>query len=109
MSQVRATVQAGICGFLTELIARADDEQQVQFTIASPCANIQGLAAVLPAQIDAYAELGMRLDGEIGDAARASRLCSGCIVPAALLKALQVASGLALPANASIALERLTD
>lgn len=109
MSRVRTTIQAGVCGFTTEITAGADDEQQVQFTIASPCANIQGLATALPVEIDAYAELGMRFDGEIGGAARSSRLCSGCIVPAAMLKAMQVACGLALPVHASIAFARLEE
>jgi len=50
--------------------------------------------------VDAYAELGAGLDDSI--IAAATGCCCGCVVPAALLKAMQVSAGLALPCDATI-------
>ncbi|HEY3415941.1 MAG TPA: hypothetical protein VGM23_03560, partial [Armatimonadota bacterium] len=77
----------------------------------SPCANIQGLAAALPAQVDAYQEIGAGYDGELWTAMRGSLrgCCSGCVVPPAIFKAMQVAGGVALPGDPSIHLERIEE
>ena len=107
MGIVCATVHAGICGFVTRITATSDDEQCVRFDVASPCENIQGLAARLT-EVDAYAELGAGFDGELHQAARASLkgCCSGCVVPAGLFKAMQVAAKVALPSDAWFHLDR---
>ena len=104
MSIARIQVHAGVCGFVTEIAATSEDEQMVRFTITSTCANIQGLAAALPAEIDAYEEVGAGFDGEVWDTARQSLrgCCSGCVVTPAIFKAMQVAAGVALPADPSI-------
>jgi len=111
MSTARARVNAGICGFVTDITAASDDDQTVKFTITSDCANIRGLAAALPAEIDAYEELGAGFDGEVWGAARRSLrgCCSGCVVPPAIFKAMQVAANVALPRDCSIGLSPLND
>ena len=111
MKSVRVNVRAGICGFISEITAISDDEQNVQFVVASPCENIQGLAAKLPKEIDAYQELGTGYDGEIWTVARKSLrgCCSGCVVPTAIFKAMQVAAEVALPADVSMHFERLEE
>lgn len=111
MATAKATVHAGICGFVSEVTAIADDEQSVRFTINSPCANIQGLAAALPAQVDAYAEIGTGYGGELWSAMHGSLrgCCSGCVVPPAIFKAMQVAGGVALPGDPSIHLEQVKE
>jgi len=109
MSTVRATIHAGVCGFVTEVTATADDEQSVQFTLASPCANIQGLAAALPSHVDAYEEIGAGYEGELWTAMRGvlRGCCSGCVVPPAIFKAMQVAGGVALPSDPTMHFERV--
>ena len=104
MRTIHTTVQAGICGFVTEITAGSEDEQNVRCTIASPCANIQGLAAALPEEIDAYQEIGAGYAGAIWETARATLrgCCSGCVVPAGIFKAMQVAAGIALPGDSAI-------
>ncbi len=94
----------GCCGFATDITATSDDEQCVRFAITSPCANIQGLAAALPDEIDAYQEIGNGYTGVIWGVARDTLhgCCSGCIVPIALFKAMQVAARIALPAASTI-------
>ena len=68
----------GSCGFVTDVTATADDDQMVQFTVTSPCANLQGLAAALPPRVDAYQELGAGYEGELWTAVRgALRGCCG--------------------------------
>ncbi|MHB9129851.1 MAG: DUF6951 family protein [Armatimonadota bacterium] len=106
MSVVRARVHAGICGFISEITARSDDEQTVELSIVTDCPNIQKLAATLTA-VDAYEELGMGFDGQLWSTVRAvqPRGCAGCLVPAGLFKAMQVAAGVALPKEMTIAIE----
>lgn len=107
MGQVRATIQAGICGFVTEVVATCDDDQQVAFEIASPCEKVRSLAEHLPA-VDAYDEVRAGSEGVLLSTARAhlTGCCAGCVVPAGLFKAMQVAAGLALPHAIGIELER---
>jgi len=107
MSCVRVTVNAGICGFVTEITAASDDEQHVRFTIVSACAHQQALAASLPPMVDAYAEIGAGYDGVLWQAVRQSLrgCCSGCVTPPAIFKAMQVAGGVALPCDSAIRFE----
>lgn len=108
MSSVQATIHAGVCGFVTDVTATADDDTQVVFEVVSPCGNIQGLAARLPV-VDAYAEIGAGFDGEIHRAARAALrgCCSGCVVPNGIFKAMQIAGGLALPSDIGMEFRRV--
>jgi hypothetical protein len=108
MSSVRATIHAGVCGFVTEVTATADEESRVAFEIASPCENIQGLAARLPV-VDALSEIGAGFDGDVHRAARAALkgCCSGCVVPNGIFKAMQIAGGLALPRDVTMEFCRL--
>ena len=110
MGTVYATVDAGVCGFVTRVTATSEDEQHVRLAVVSDCGNIRGLAARLP-ELDAYAELGTGFDGVLHSAVRASLrgCCSGCVVPAALFKAMQVAARVALPKDCAITLESLED
>lgn len=111
METVRATIHAGICGFISEVTAIGDDDQAVKFIITSPCENIQGLATALPDEVDAYAEIGAGYDGELWTAMRGvlRGCCSGCVVPPAIFKAMQVAGGVALPADSSLHMEKIEE
>lgn len=107
MPRVRATISAGACGFVTEATAVSEDSQHVSFALASPCAKVQALAALLP-EVDGYAELGGGEGSRLAAAVQQCRppLCCGCVVPAGLLKAMQVAAGLALPQVAQVEITR---
>jgi hypothetical protein len=108
MSKVKGTVNAGICGFVTEIVATSEDSQHVTFEVQSTCENIRKLAEQLPV-LDAYAELGAGFDGELHKVVRGALrgCCSGCVVPPGLFKTMQVAAGVALPQAVSIELEKL--
>ena len=100
-----ATINAGVCGFTTNLTADSEDDQMVTFTIETDCDKIAGLAETLnPTPIDAYQEISKGSDGVVLSAARAtlSGCCAGCAVPPGLFKALQVAARLALPRPVAI-------
>ncbi|HEY3376874.1 MAG TPA: hypothetical protein VGL77_05205 [Armatimonadota bacterium] len=111
MSAVHVRIQAGVCGFVTEVTATADDEQAVKFSITSSCANIQALAAALPPQVDAYEEIGTGYEGELWTAMRGvlRGCCSGCVVPPAIFKAMQVAGGVALPSDPTMHFEQIAE
>ena len=111
MKGARVTINAGVCGFVTEATAGSPDGQEVQLAITSPCEKIMGLAQRLPATLDAYAEIGAGFAGEFHQAVQEALVgcCSGCAVPAGLFKAMQVAAGLALPAPVTIELERVKE
>ena len=105
---IRTMINAGVCGFHTTVDARSDDMQMAILQIASECEKIRGLSAALNVTIDAYQEIGDGSDGVVLRAAR-DRLkgcCAGCVVPSGIFKTEQVAGGVALPAPASIVIER---
>ncbi|MFH0921826.1 MAG: hypothetical protein V1913_15870 [Fibrobacterota bacterium] len=100
---VTAKVQAGICGFVSDITADSDDGQNVTFKITSNCDKITRLAAILPV-VDAYAEIGDGYDGQVYQPFRkgSSGCCAGCAVAVGLFKAMQVAAHLALPQEVHI-------
>jgi hypothetical protein len=101
-------VQAGICGFVTEIEAKNEgDIGPVQFTITSTCKNISRLSETLR-EIDSLEEIGLGFEGKILSAARArlAGCCAGCVVPIAVFKAMQVAAGLALPKDVLITVQK---
>jgi hypothetical protein len=105
---VKATINAGVCGFTTTVTATSDDMQSVSFEIKSDCENIAKMADGFPI-VDGYAEIGDGFDGILHQTVRGSLsgCCSGCVVPCGIFKSMQVAAGLALPAPASIEIERI--
>ncbi len=105
---VKVRIKAGVCGFITTVEAESDDMQNVTFEIESDCENIQKLALNFP-EVDGYSEIGLGFDGVIHQVVREHLrgCCSGCIVPCGIFKSMQVAAGLALPAPASIEIEKL--
>ena len=107
MSIAKATINAGVCGFVTNVTATCANGQNVSFTVASPCEKIQALGAALP-MVDAFAEIGAGFDGQVLSTVRThlGGCCAGCVVPAGVFKAMQVAAKLALPAPAGVQLER---
>jgi hypothetical protein len=108
---IKTTINAGVCGFKTTVLARSDDMQNVTLSIESDCEKIRGVAEGLTAPIDAYAEIGAGFDGAVYHAVRAclNGCCSGCVVPCGIFKSVQVAGGVALPAPVAIDIERVAE
>lgn len=104
---VKTKVNAGVCGFTTEIEASAEDFQHVSFNIKTDCKNIEELAKNIPV-VDAYHEIRQGFDGEILTLTRKMQKsnCAGCAVPCAIFKSMQAAANLALPKNVSIEISK---
>lgn len=100
------SVNAGICGFQTRIRADSDDMKNVAFEIASGCETARAFGDALTARgpVDAYLEIGAGSNGQVLTIAREHlrRCCAACAVPVAAFKAMQVAAGVALPADIAI-------
>lgn len=105
-----AEIDAGICGFRTRLRASSEDSQMVAFAIETDCEKIGRLAALLGerAPFDAFVEISPESPGLVMASAREvlQGCCAGCAVPVGIFKAMQVATGLALPKDITIRFEK---
>jgi hypothetical protein len=108
MGTIKATINAGVCGFVTEVHAHCDDSQHVSFDLTTGCENVQKLADALPT-VDAFTEIGSGFDGQVMQAVRScfQGCCGGCAVPVGVFKAMQVAAKLALPQDVTMSFEKL--
>ena len=106
---VRVRIEAGVCGFVTEVCARPLEDGRVALDVESPCKNVGRFAFRLAEHgpVDPLSEIDPRADSAVFSAARPEicGCCLGCIVAPAVFKAMQVAAGLALPRDAVIVLE----
>jgi len=92
------TVEAGICGMYTTIKATADQPYgMVTLEITSDCPHIQKMAAELT-EVRSTGEISYRGEGPRTLRAAAKHLPhAACVVPPAIIKAIEVAAGLALP------------
>ncbi len=103
----RADIHAGICGFHTVVEARAtDDPRRVGLAIQSECSAIRKLAESLT-EVDPFREFTFRRQMPL-TLEKAAEFCShaACPVPSGIIKAVEVAAGLALPADVTITLTK---
>ena len=101
----RTIVHAGICGFETRVTTRLQDDR-CQIEIESDCSAIKKLGENLTS-VDPFNEISYR--GEIPETMKQATLfCmhAACPVPVAIIKAIEVESGLALPAEVRIHIEQ---
>ena len=102
----KATISAGVCGFVTTVTAVSEDGQNTRLTITSDCPNYKDLGRELT-QADAYevcfAKAG---EGKIYETCRKYCKHASCPVPAGIVKAVEAACGLALPRDAAIKVEK---
>ena len=104
---VNTKVEAGICGFVTEIEANSEDSHHVTFKVDTDCEKIKNLSEKLTSY-DAYNEIKDGFDGELFEVIRAELkgCCAGCAVPVGLFKSMQVAAMVALPKNISIIISK---
>lgn len=107
----KAVVTAGICGFTSTVEASPDGcgPFRVRLNVESQCPAVLNLAAEIP-EVDAMAEcLGRGQAGAPPVVLDAGRRClrhAACPVPVGIIKAVEVAAGLALPKDVSITITR---
>ncbi|MFH0963344.1 MAG: hypothetical protein V2A58_04960 [Planctomycetota bacterium] len=104
--KTRARVDAGICGFQSDIAAACADDQHVDFEIISDCEKVRSFAAVLKksGSVDAFREISPASESLVLSAARETLkgCCAACAAPVGVFKAMQVAAGLALPKDIAI-------
>ena len=105
---VIAEVSPGACGLVSRIKASSPDGMNVVLEIESACPRIQAYAEQAM-ELDAFQELLSKPLAQTLPVLLAAEhnLHTTCLVPLSVLKAAEVAAGLALPQNASIQLERV--
>ena len=102
----KAEVFSGVCGCTTTIHAVMNGHQSVMLDIESDCEAVQELAEALK-EVDPFQEITFRGEGPLTLRVAHDHLChTACPVPAGIIKAVEVAAGLALPADATITVSR---
>ena len=108
--KANVAIDAGVCGFKTRAVAESADAQHVSLAIETDCEKIGQVAVALAAvqPLDAFQEINPAAESVLLRTVRETLkgCCAGCAVPAGLFKAMQLAAGLALPADIAIRLSR---
>jgi hypothetical protein len=101
----KAEVHAGICGFTTTIETKLD-EDICKISIQSDCAAIQRMAQELT-EVNPFQEISYRRKTPLTMEA-AAKFCThaACPVPVGIIKAVEVESNLALPADVIIKVSR---
>jgi len=102
----KCVIKAGICGFVTIVEAENTENGKISLKITTDCPNIKKVAEE-PIEIDPYDEIFKRAAStKIFEIVSKHSPHPSCIVPSGILKTVEVASGLALPQEASIKVEK---
>ncbi len=102
----KVTVEAGVCGFATEIETLINDSQQVVLKIDSQCPNIRALAEdynLSEGMTEVFMPFG---ESPLFQAAKRHLKHSACPIPSAIMKAIEVTCGLALPRDVTMKIER---
>jgi hypothetical protein len=103
---VEVKVNPGICGLCSAIRCDSDDMQEVTVEFRTDCPNLKPLEQELK-ELDGYGICFARFgDGEIFELAHKYCRHPGCPVPAAVIKGVEAACGLALPKDAAITIEK---
>ena len=107
---IQAEIQAGVCGFRTVVYADSADGMTVQLRIESDCPKVMAMASKLT-EMNAIDEVLTRPLVETTPVLLAAqhRLHTSCPVSIGILKAVESAAGLALPAMCTVALTRMDE
>jgi hypothetical protein len=103
----KARIHAGICGFTTEVTAEQNGDMKVRLAVESSCPHITEIFAQLQ-EVEPFTEIGF-FGGRVPAVLQAQQnSCphAACPVFSGVIKAVEVAAGLALPADVSITLEK---
>lgn len=104
----RVQIDAGICGFTTDVEATSEDKQHVKLNVESTCPNVTSISKELNGEpFDAYQEVVPRKQAGSVYCTKVMDICGklphvACPVPSGICKAIEVAAGLALPRDVQI-------
>jgi hypothetical protein len=97
----KATIASGICG-MTTTVTTTMAGRAVKLEFESDCGYVKALADELT-EVDPFKEISYRGEGPLTLRLAAQHLVHpACPVPSGVIKAIEVASGLALPKDAHI-------
>jgi hypothetical protein len=102
----KVSVDAGICGFNTEINVTSEDGQNARIEIKTECPNLKPLEESLREADGFNACFGAMGESDVFKEAAKHCKHPGCPVPAALIKGIEVACGFALPRDAIIKIEK---
>lgn len=99
----RVEVFSGICGFTTSIEIEEKEKYTAVCKMEGQCPNCSKVAEILAVEpLNVMDELFRKGQSKVIEACRSNLPHISCPVPAGILKALEVGTGLALPADASI-------
>lgn len=94
------------CGFRIAIEAKSTDDGKIKLKISSECKDIQKLSEKLQV-IDPLELIGQSIEKSVVYLAAGKCLRHpGCIVPAAIIRTIEVEAGFALPGEASISIKK---
>ena len=95
-------IQSGICGHVTTVKAVGGEAYKVHMSIESTCPHVWKISGDVD-EVDALQQIALR-DGlpSVLDSAYSHCVHAACPVPSGLIKAIEVAAGLALPQDVSM-------
>ncbi len=100
-------VFAGVCGFKTVIKAEAGERYHAVCTLETECPNLKKVGVALGDEpLDVMNELFGKGQSTVVDVCTANLPHVSCPVPSAILKALEVSVGLALPADAQLTFKK---
>jgi hypothetical protein len=103
VTMTEVEVFSGICGFKTTIRVEGQKKYKATCIIESGCPNHKKVAKILDSTIlDLMDELFKKGKSQVLNVCQGIVPHVSCPVPAAILKALEVGAGLALPADATI-------
>ncbi|MDH7568306.1 MAG: hypothetical protein QHJ73_01800 [Armatimonadota bacterium] len=107
MATATAVITPGVCGQGTKVTATHDDGTGVvTLTLHTECQACRRLAETLHTVDGMQAAFTPPPQNPVYLAAAQARLHAACVVPAGIIKAVEIACGLALPADVSIRLTK---
>ncbi|APC08441.1 DUF6951 family protein [Neomoorella thermoacetica] len=101
----KVKVEAGICGFQTEIQAEAPDMFSCDLNINTTCPNIQKIAADL-GTLNPLEEISFKGNSRLRELFFQYCPHAACPVLPGIIKAVEVAAGLALPGDAHIFVQK---
>ncbi|MDK2816798.1 MAG: hypothetical protein PWR22_1427 [Moorella sp. (in: firmicutes)] len=101
----KVTVESGICGFTTDILAEALDMFSCNLTINTTCPNIQKIAAEL-STLNPLDEIDFKGNSRLRELFFQHCPHAACPVLPGMVKAVEVAAGLALPRDAHIYVQK---
>ncbi|WKY44581.1 hypothetical protein Q5O14_00380 [Eubacteriaceae bacterium ES2] len=102
----KAIIQSGVCGFKTEVTAEKADGFDVNLNIVSECPAFSDLSTELK-KVDGMTCIMDKIgQGPVYEACRTNCKHSACPVPMGILKAVEVAAGLALPKDVTVSITK---